>query len=84
MAYRIMARFYMHPDQIGEAYCIISDNADKDTKFEIGEKINIKLDKSNLTSQCSRPDKCSAESHALFRMGGYSICPHCDENISGG
>jgi len=38
----------------------------------------------NLSNPSSRPDKCSAESHALKRMGGYSICPICDENISGG
>ncbi len=34
-----------------------------------------------ITDQSSRPDKCSAESHALKRMGGYSVCPDCDEDI---
>ena len=36
------------------------------------------------TGASTRPDKCSAEVHALKRMGGYSICPDCDKNISGG
>ena len=38
----------------------------------------------NKQGQFSRPNKCSAESHALKRMGGWSICPVCDEDISGG
>jgi hypothetical protein len=43
MAYTIMARFYTYPDQMGESYCIVSDNAEKDTKFEIGQKVDIYL-----------------------------------------
>jgi len=50
MAYTVMARFYMHPDQIGEAYVIVSDNAEKDTKFEIGQKIDIYLHKNEQTN----------------------------------
>ena len=38
----------------------------------------------HLSGQSTRPDKCSDEVHALKRMGGWSICPVCDENISGG
>jgi len=38
----------------------------------------------SLISHSNRQNKCSAESHALKRIGGYSICPDCDENISGG
>jgi len=42
------------------------------------------IDAASQQDQSTRPDKCSPESHALKRMGGYSICPVCDENISGG
>ncbi len=37
----------------------------------------------HLSDQSSGQNKCSAESHALKRMGGYSVCPDCDEDISG-
>ncbi|GAG56400.1 unnamed protein product [marine sediment metagenome] len=47
MAYKVLARFYMYSDQLGESYCIVSDDAEKATKFEIGQKIDIKLTKSN-------------------------------------
>ena len=42
MAYIIKARFYNSPDQFGESYVITSDNAEKDTMFEIGQKVQIK------------------------------------------
>ena len=37
-----------------------------------------------LTSKSSEQHKCSTETHALFRIGGWSICPYCDEDISSG
>jgi hypothetical protein len=39
MAYKIVSRFYADSDQCGEAYVIISDNGDLDTKLEIGEMV---------------------------------------------
>jgi hypothetical protein len=41
MAYIVKARYYADPDQLGESYVITSDNGDKDTKFEIGERIQL-------------------------------------------
>jgi hypothetical protein len=41
MAYTVKARYYADPDQLGESYVITSDNADKDTKLEIGEKVRL-------------------------------------------
>lgn len=54
--------------------------------FDPDHKINVCrfCEGETQQGQYTRPDKCSAESHALKRMGGYSICPVCDENISGG
>ena len=42
MAYRIAARFYAEHDQFGEAYVLISDNSEKDTKLEVGSKVGLK------------------------------------------
>jgi hypothetical protein len=33
----------MYPGQMGEAYCIVSDNAELDTRFEKGQKVDIEL-----------------------------------------
>lgn len=51
----------------------------KEKAEKVGDEIVRHLSEASI-----RPDKCSAESHALKRMGGYSICPVCDEDISGG
>jgi len=56
MAYRILARFYTYPDQLGETYVIVSDNEEKDTRFEAGRKLDIYLHK-NEQGQSGRPDK---------------------------
>ncbi len=39
MSYTVKGRYYAEPDQFGESYVITSDNFDKDTKLEIGEKV---------------------------------------------
>lgn len=52
--------------------------------FQIGFNAAFRLfGKSNISNQSSESDKCSSESHALKRMGGWSICLVCDEDISG-
>ncbi len=83
MAYKVLARFYRYPDQVGEAYCIVSDDADKDTRFKIGEKINIKLDKRNLTSQCNRPNDACPNYHESARTQRWSRCGYCGKDLSG-
>lgn len=34
-----------------------------------------------ITNKSSRPNKCSVETHSLFRQSSYSICPYCNENL---
>jgi len=41
MPYTIKARYYAGPDQTSETYVITSDNADKDTRHEVGKKLMI-------------------------------------------
>lgn len=41
MAYRIKSRYYADEDQFGESYVVTSDNSEKDTRFEIGEMVEI-------------------------------------------
>jgi len=41
MPYTIKARFYSGSDNTGETYVITSDNADKDTKHEVGRRLMI-------------------------------------------
>ena len=45
MAYIIKARFYANNDQLGESYIITSDNSEKDTKLEVGRKVEISYPK---------------------------------------
>lgn len=41
MSYTIKARYYSGPDNTGETYIITSNNADKDTRHEVGSKLMI-------------------------------------------
>ena len=53
MAYRIAARFYASDDQNGEAYVIVSDNIEKDRKYEVGRKVFIKPE--SVCPNCNEP-----------------------------
>jgi len=73
MAYKVIARFYMYPDQMGEAYVIVSNNAEKDTKFEIGHKVDIYLNKNEQVDTASKlkQEVCKCE------HGDFDLSPYC-------
>ena len=50
--YRVAARFFSSDDQLGESYVLISDNADTETRIEVGEKVSIVIAEDGRATHC--------------------------------
>jgi len=77
MAYIIKTRFYNSPDQFGESYLITSDNAEKDTNFEVGQKVQINAINERQSSKPLFPCGNCGYGLDLHYLKPCERCPSC-------
>ena len=94
--YTVKARYYSSPDQFGESFVLISDNGEKDLRYEVGTKVRVVV-----LCGCGKDADGNLEgteylcSSCLFKkiserwiMSDYNSnyssirCPYCNKSIS--
>ena len=63
--YTIKARYYSSPDQFGESFVLISNNGEKDLRYEVGTKVKV-------VALCS----CGKDADLNFEGKEY-LCEQC-------